>query len=504
MAPALLEVRGISKRFGGHQALTDVALDVRAGEVHAIAGENGAGKSTLMAVLTGALVPDAGTLAWDGRDATLGDVRAARALGIGIVHQEPQLVPSLSVAENVCLGTLPERGLLRLVDLSALRRAALEALEGVHARLDPDLTVGSLGVAHRQLVAIARALRFGARLIILDEPTSSLSLAEVEVLLDAIRRLRARGTSLLYISHRLEEVRAIADRITVLRDGRVVRTAAMTETTNDDVVRAMSGRPAERAAEQGPSLAGASALEVSGLARRGRLHDVSLHVRAGEVVGLAGLMGAGRSRLLRTIFGADPADTGEVWIASASARFGRDRVRSVRGAIAAGVAFVPEDRRGQGLVLTGSVLDNVGLRTPAGAARRGILRPSVLRAAAEAAVRALRIRTRGVDEPVRFLSGGNQQKVVLARWLRKDVRVLLLDEPTRGVDVAAKAEIHGHLRRLAREGLALLVASSEIPELLAVCDRLYVMRGGRIVGERVRASVTPEEILRLATGAEAA
>ena len=455
-----------------------------------------------MAVLSGALPPDEGTILWQGRPAALPDVRAAQALGISMVHQEPQLVPSLSVAENVCLGRLPSRrGPARLVDGAAMRAAARAALETLRVAVPVDVLVGAIGVAQRQLVAIARALHFGARLIILDEPTSSLSLDEVEGLFTSLRGLRARGTTLVYISHRLEELRAIADRVTVLRDGRVVTTAPMAEMGNDALIAAMSGRELAALLQAGPPPAGTDPLlRVRGLTQEGRLHGVSLEVRSGEVVGLAGLMGAGRSRALRTIFGADGRDGGTVEVRTPE---GWKEVETVAGAIGAGLGLVPEDRRALGLVLTASVLDNVGLRTPRGGRRWGFLLRSALRTAAEAAMATLRIKARGVDAPVRTLSGGNQQKVVLGRWLR-DTRVLLLDEPTRGVDVSAKAEIHRHLRALAASGMALVVASSEIPELLALCDRIAVMRQGRLMGELARERATPAAVLRLATGSEEA
>jgi ABC-type sugar transport system ATPase subunit len=469
--------------------------------VHALAGENGAGKSTLMAILSGALAPDEGTLLWEGRPVVLPGVRAAQDLGVSIVHQEPQLVASLSVAENIGLGRLPHRGgPVRLVDRAAMREAARAALDRLGVSVPVDAAVGAIGVAQRQLVAIARALHVGARLIILDEPTSSLSLGEVEALLASLRALRARGTTLVYISHRLEELRAIADRVTVLRDGRVVTTAPMADMSQEALISAMSGRELATDLQAGPPPAGTEPrLRVRDLARAGRLHGITLDVREGEVVGLAGLMGSGRSRALRTIFGADGRDAGTVEVRTAAGWRG---VHDVAGAIDAGLGLVPEDRRALGLVFTATVGDNIGLRTPPDGRRWGFLRPGVLRAVAEAAVATLRIKTRGIDDPVRTLSGGNQQKVVLGRWLR-DTRVLLLDEPTRGVDVSAKAEIHRHLRALAASGMALLVASSEIPELLALCDRILVMRQGRIVGERTRAQVTPAEILSLATGAEA-
>jgi ABC-type sugar transport system ATPase subunit len=502
MTPAptpLLEMRGLAKRFGAQVALQDVSLAIAAGEVHALAGENGAGKSTLMAILSGALAPDEGQVLWEGQPILLPDVRSAQALGISIVHQEPQLVASLSVAENIGLGRLPHRaGPVRLVDAGAMRAAARTALDVLGVSVPVEAAVGAIGVAQRQLVAIARALHFGARLIILDEPTSSLSLGEIEALMASLRGLRARGTTLVYISHRLEELRGIADRVTVLRDGRVVTTAPMAETSTDALITAMSGRELAADLQAGPPPPGTEPrLRVRDLARAGRLHAVSLEVSAGEIVGLAGLMGSGRSRTLRTIFGADRRDAGTVEVVAADGWRGVD---DVAGAIAAGVGLVPEDRRTLGLVFTATVCDNVGLRTPPDGRRWGFLRYRVLRAVAEAALATLRIKARGIDDPVRTLSGGNQQKVVLGRWLR-DTRVLLLDEPTRGVDVSAKAEIHRHLRALAASGVALLVASSELPELLALCDRIMVMRQGRMVGELPRDRATPAEILSLATGA---
>ena len=498
-APPLLEVRGLAKRFGAQAALEGVSLQIAAGEVHALAGENGAGKSTLMAILSGALAPDEGTLLWEGREVTLPDVRAAQDLGVSIVHQEPQLVSSLSVAENVGLGRLPHRaGPLRLVDAGAMRAAARAALDVLGVAVPLDVPVGAIGVAQRQLVAIARALHFGARLIILDEPTSSLSLAEVEALLTSLRALRERGTALVYISHRLEELRAIADRVTVLRDGHVVTTAPMAAMSQEALIAAMSGRELAADLQAGPPPAGPEPrLRVRDLTQAGRLHPFTLEVREGEVVGLAGLMGSGRSRALRTIFGADRRDAGTVEVRTAD---GWRAVHDVAGAIAAGMGLVPEDRRALGLVFTATIGDNIALRTPPEGLRWGLLRRGVLRAVAEAAFSTLRIKAPGIDTPVRTLSGGNQQKVVLGRWLR-DTRVLLLDEPTRGVDVSAKAEIHRDLRELARSGMALLVASSEIPELLALCDRIAVLREGRLVGLVPRARADAVEILRLATGA---
>lgn len=497
----LLEAKGITKRFGGQTALDGVSLDVQAGEVLAVAGENGAGKSTLMAILAGALVPDAGELVWNGRPVRFTKVSDARREGIGMVHQEPQLVRCLSVAENLYLGALPNRR--GVVDRSRLRARALSALAAVGLDVNPGRAVETLGAAACQLVAIARTLTAGARLVILDEPTSALSLGETARLFQVLRDLRGQGVSIIYISHRLEELRAIADRVAVLRDGRLVLADALAQVTTDALLRAMSGGIGETAPSARTSSAAAVTplLEVEGVSRRGRLRHVSLRVQAGECVGLAGIVGAGRSRLLRTIFGAEPLDGGRIVVHAGEAP---REVRSIADAVEAGIGLVPEDRRHQGLVMDSSIAENIGLATPAGARRHGLLRRKVIQDAAERAISRLRIKTRGPQTPVRWLSGGNQQKVVLARWLRPETKVLLLDEPTRGVDVRAKAEIHAHLRALAGEGRALLVASSEIPELLEVCDRILVMRGGAVAGELERDAASPERILALATGTEAA
>lgn len=497
----LLDARGITKRFGGQTALDDVSLDVRPGEVLAVAGENGAGKSTLMAILAGALVPDAGQILWNGREVRFGRVSDALREGIGMVHQEPQLVRCLSVAENLHLGTLPNRR--GFVDRARLRAHAVSALQAVGLELAPERLVETLGAAASQLVAIARTLTAGARLVILDEPTSALSPGETERLFRVLRGLRDRGVSVIYISHRLEELRAIADRVAVLRDGRLVLIDDLSNVTTDALVRAMSGlaRAPAATACTGITTDGAPLLEVERLWRRGRLRDVSLTVHAGECVGLAGIVGAGRSRLLRTIFGAEPVDGGTVTVHGGN---GPRQVACIDEAVRAGIGLVPEDRRHQGLVMDASVAENIALATPAGALCRGFLLRKPVHDAAARAISRLRIKARGTRTPVRWLSGGNQQKVVLARWLRPETRVLLLDEPTRGVDVRAKGEIHVHLRELAAEGRALLVASSEIPELLELCDRILVMRAGAIVGQLTRAEASPERILALATGAHAA
>jgi ribose transport system ATP-binding protein len=499
----LLVVDRVVKRFGGHTALAGVSMTVRPGEIIALAGENGAGKSTLMAICSGALLPDGGALRWDGTEITFRGTAEAQRAGIAIVHQEPQLVPSLSVAENLLLGHLP-RHRAGVVDWRAVERIAAEALARVGLSLPLDRTVASLGPGVRQLLAIARAMHGGARLLILDEPTSSLSLDDADRLARLVREVAGRGTAVIYISHRIEELRPLAHRLVVLRDGRVTLDAPLESVQPDALWTALAGRP-----QQDTSAPAAVAntgtqqhplLDVEGLSQANGLRSVSLRVHAGEIVGLAGLVGSGRSRLLHAIFGHGEARRGTVRVRAVS---GWHVVRTVGEAISAGVGLVPEDRRRQGLVLGSSVAENITLAMPRHAVQAGWIRHRRVRDAALQAITRLRIRTNGPSQPVRDLSGGNQQKVLLARWLRPETRVLLMDEPTRGVDVGAKAEIHHYLRAAAGQGVGLLVASSDLPELIALCGRIYVMRAGAIVGEVHAASTTTTELLTIASGAAA-
>ena len=504
----LLVVDGVVKRFGGHTALGGISLSIHPGEIIALAGENGAGKSTLMAICSGALAPDQGTLHWEGQPVRFASTAAAQAAGIAIVHQEPQVVGSLSVAENLVLGRMPRRA-AGLVDWPLVERTAADALAKVGLSLPLHAPVATLGPGVRQLLAIARAVHGGARLLILDEPTSSLSLDDAGRLADIVRETAARGTAVVYISHRIEELRPLAERLVVLRDGRVTLDAPLASVAPAAFWSALSGGASEKAAS-GPAQDGARhpssserkdvLLEVRGLRQNNRLRDVSVDVSAGEIVGVAGLVGAGRSRLLHAIFGAEKIDAGGVRVRIGGA------VREVRGmhqAIAAGMGLVPEDRRRQGLVLGNSIADNIALAIPDDAVSHGWLRLGRILEVAQTAVQRFQIRARSPRQPVIELSGGNQQKVLLARWLRAGTRVLLLDEPTRGVDVVAKAEIHQLVREAAGKGLGLLVASSDLPELLSLCDRIYVMRGGAIAGEVLAAEADTTRLLTIASGTAA-
>lgn len=496
----LLEATGITKAFSGQLALSNVSVSFAAGEGHAVAGENGAGKSTLMSVVAGILKADAGEVRLDGVALPPGDVVEAQRRGIGLVPQEPQGAPTLTVAENISLGETPsEMSLLRVIDRGRLNQIAADALKLAGVDIPVDAPFGSLRLADQQLVLIARALHRGSRVLILDEPTSSLSTREVERLYQVVARMKASGRAVIAISHRLEELRAMTERITVLRDGKHVLTAALAEVTNADVVRAMAGRDVTSAGAPQQAPSEAVVLDVSGLGSA-RVDDISFKVRRGEIVGLAGLLGAGRSRTLHAIFGSEKRTHGTVRIGSSGDAV---EVRSVRDSLASGMGLVPEDRRAQGLVLGQSLQTNVNLVLPAGGQRFGFLsRPTLLKTALDA-IRELAIKASGVGAKVATLSGGNQQKVVLARFLRPDTKVLLLDEPTRGVDVGAKEEIHRHLEGMAARGLGLVMASSEIPELLRLCHRILVFREGRIVGEMTRAEATAEGIVALAAGVAA-
>lgn len=496
----LLEATGITKAFSGQVAISMVDVAFAAGEGHAVAGENGAGKSTLMAVLAGLLRPDAGEVRLDGVILPPGNIVEAQRRGIGLVPQEPQGAPTLSVAENISLGETPSSlGLMRVVDRKRMNDVAAAALALVGIDVPLEAPFGRLRLADRQLVLIARALHRGSRVLILDEPTSSLSTREVERLYEVVARMKASGRAVVAISHRLEELRAMAERITVLRDGVVVLKAPFAEVTNAEVIRAMAGREVTSAGAPRNAPSAEVVLDVSSLSSR-RVSDISFQVRRGEIVGLAGLLGAGRSRTLHAIFGSEKRSTGTVRVYSGE---GAVWIGTVRDSLSSGMGLVPEDRRAQGLVLGQSLQTNVTLVLPRGGQRFGFLSRKVLLQTALDAIRDLAIKATGVGAKVATLSGGNQQKVVLARFLRAETKVLLLDEPTRGVDVGAKEEIHRHLEAMAARGLGLVMASSEIPELLRLCHRILIFREGRIVGEVSRDEATAEGIVALAAGVAA-
>jgi ribose transport system ATP-binding protein len=486
-------MRGISKRFPGVQALQDASLDVLPGEVHVLLGENGAGKSTLMKILCGQYAADAGTVTLEGRAIRPTNPLEATRSGLVMIHQELNLVPGLSVAENIFLGHEPTRS--GLIHGESMRRRARELLELLHSTVDPDSPVAELSVAEQQLVEIARALREQARVLVMDEPTAALSDAEIEALFEVIRSLCRGGVPVIYISHRLKEIFAVGDRVTVMRDGRTVGTRKVGETDTEELIRLMVGRTIAEQIPKREVKIGEVVLEVQDLKRRGMLEAISLVVRSGEILGVAGLMGSGRTELARAIFGADPSDSGTVCVA------GRPLPRRDPAAsIAAGLGFLTEDRRQQGLVLQRSVIENITLTILDDVSRLGMLDLGSERHRANELTDKLRIRTASLDQEVSHLSGGNQQKVVLARWLAARCRVLLFDEPTRGIDVGAKAEIYELIGELVEQGVAVVLISSEMPELLGLADRVAVMHEGELQGILPRSEATQERIMGFALG----
>ena len=487
-----LQFRNVSRSFGAVRALRGVTFDVSVGEVHGLIGENGAGKSTLLKILAGIVQPDAGEIHWRGERLHLGSPREALERGIGMVYQEMLCFENLTVAGNIFAGReITRGGRLRHAEMRERTRALLAEL---HLAVSPDAPAESLSAAHRQLVQVARALAFDCRILVLDEPTTSLTDAETDHLFAVLEKLKARGTTLLYVSHRLPEVFRLCDRITVLRDGAYVETCNRREVTPDHIVRAMVGRDLPpRTAAPSAVREPRPALAVDGLGRRPWFSNISLTVNAGEIVALFGLVGSGRSELLETIFGLYRREAGRI-------RVGGEEIdaASPRAAVRAGVTLVPEERQRQGLFFNLSVGDNLVL--PDRTARGGLLlRAADERKAAQALVERWRIKTAGVDVPPDSLSGGNQQKIVVAKWLATGPTVILLDEPTKGVDVGAKFEIHVIIRGEAARGAGCLVASSDLPEVLALADRIIVMREGSIQGQLSGQGATEEAVMRLAT-----
>jgi ribose transport system ATP-binding protein len=492
-------MRGIGKSFPGVRALSDVSLTLYAGEVLALVGENGAGKSTLMKILAGAQRADSGTIAIEGVDVAIGSPHDAERLGIGMIYQEFNLVPQLSALRNIVLGNEPTRN--GMLDERAARERAQAVLTELGIDLPLDRTPAQLSVAQQQLIEIVKALSKHARIIVMDEPTAALTDREMDALFTIIHRLKATGAGVIYISHRMDELPKIADRITVLRDGSVVETRPAAEFPANEVIRAMVGRPLDA---HFPTLDpvkpdAKTVLDVRDLVRRPGVNGVSFAVRAGEIVGLAGLIGAGRTEIVRAIAGADTPDAGTIAIDEK-----RANIRSPHDGIAAGIAFITEDRKGQGLVLGMSVRENITLAHLAQFVNREHL-ISVKREeeTARTMIGELHVRTPSPDQLVRNLSGGNQQKVVLAKWLLGKARVFLFDEPTRGIDVGAKAEIYALMKTLLENGAAIVMISSELPEVLGMSHRILAIRDGRIVREFTRDDVTPEAVIAAATGAAA-
>ncbi len=491
---ALLDVAGAAKAFGGVPALVDASLKVQPGEVVGLLGENGAGKSTLVKALAGIHHLDAGTMHLDGAPYEPQSPRDAQALGVAIIYQEPSLFPDLSIAENIFVGRQPRSGgrVLR----AEMRRKTAELFARLDVHLDPDETGRGLSIADQQIVEIGKALSTDARLIIMDEPTAALSASEVERLLAIVRRLRDRGAGVVFISHRLDEVEAVCDRVTVMRDGITVADRAMSEATVEMIVRDMVGRELSDLYPKTEAALGETVLEVAGLTRAGVFSDISLRVHAGEIVALAGLVGSGRSEVAQAIFGLMPFDRGSVVFRGVEQAPGNPRARMEQG-----MAMVPEDRRQQGLFMAGTIKRNTTVTVLDRLRRFFTIRPGLQGQVAAEWVDRLRVKFRSLDDPVESLSGGNQQKVVLAKWLMTEPKLLIVDEPTRGIDVGTKAEVHRLIGEAVAKGLGVLMVSSELPEVLGLADRVYVMREGRLTAELARAEATQEAVILAATGA---
>ena len=494
MAGPILRLSGVAKSFAGVHALASGALDLYAGEVTALVGENGAGKSTLVKILTGVYQADAGSIRLDGEPVHIGSAEAAQRLGISVIHQEAVIFDDLSVAENIFIGDRPRRG--GLVAWTEMRRRARSLLAELEAEIDPAAPMRSLSVAQKHLVQIARALSHAARIVIMDEPTASLSHREVEDLFAIVRRLKSEGRAVLFISHKFEEIFAIADRWAVFRDGAAVGAGSIGETTRDAMIALMVGRPVDQIFPKVAATIGAEVLRVEHLSRAAEFEGIDLSVRRGEILGLYGLVGAGRSEVMQALFGASHADRGRILLE------GREiRIRGPEDAIRHGIVYVPEDRQGQGAILKLPIVENITLPSLSRLARWGFVRPAAQQDVAARMATRLQIKAASLMQNVEELSGGNQQKVVIAKWLATEPRVLILDEPTKGIDVGSKAAVHRFMSELVGRGLAVIMVSSELPEVLGMADRVLVMRRGRARAVFDRAEATPEAVVRAATDA---
>lgn len=492
--PPLLRIENVNKSFGPVRALVDARLELSAGEIHAVVGENGAGKSTLIRILSGLIRPDNGELVFNGRPVKMDTPAVSRALGIAVIHQDFDLPPNLKVIDSLLLGQEPEPR-LGFVRPALRRRVALEGLQRVGLDVDPDAMTGALSASDRQLLAVARAIRKDARVLVMDEPTSALAPDEAARLLTLVRQLRSRGLSVIFVSHKLNEVFEISDRVTVLRDGSSVGTYDISATSKAELVTLMVGRALGEQLHGSAAPRGEKLLEVRELHREGAYHRVSFELCAGEILGLYGLQGAGRTALLRGLFGLEPPESGEVRIDARKVRVDRpqDAVRN-------GISLVPEDRKAQALFSNMNCRENLTLTVLDTLQTLGFVRRADERTLAMETMRRLAVRAEGPEQPIDELSGGNQQKIVLGRWLVRQPGILLLDEPTAGIDVGAKAEIYQTIRRMVSEGKGVILATSEMTELLGVCDRILVMADGHIVGEFDREAVTEEAIMRAIQG----
>ena len=495
-ADGFLRLVGISKSFPGVKALNDVHLNVREGEVHGLVGENGAGKSTLMKILSGAYVKDEGEIYWRGKKVEINKPKDSEDLGIAIIYQEFNLVPQLSISENIWLGREPLiNKTLHLIDWAEMHKKSHELLEELNLDFDPKRPVAGLGVASQQMVEIAKALSLNAKLLIMDEPTSALSKNEIDQLFSVIQTLKKKGVSIIYISHHLDEVFEICDRGTVLRDGNYVATIDPKHTSKDELIQLMVGRTLDQQYPKVKAIRGKEILRVENLNREGVLKDISFSAYAGEVLGISGLVGAGRTELVKAIFGADPIDSGKIFINGKEIN-----ISSPQSAIKAGMGLLPEDRKYEGLVLLLSVKQNVSMASLDKLMRHGMLQLNAEKLKVKDFIDKLRILTPSIEKKAQDLSGGNQQKVVLAKWLASQSQILIFDEPTRGIDVGAKVEVYNLMNELVQNGVAVIMVSSEMPELLGMSDRILVMHQGQLVSEFKCEEATQEKILSAAMG----
>ena len=495
MTENILELKNMTKRFSGVEVLHEVSFSLRPGEVHALLGENGAGKSTLVKVMTGVHQPDKGEIYLDGKHVAFSDTRESRQAGIAAIYQELSLFPDLDVAENIFVGRQPTT-IGGRIDWRKLYADAGSLLESLGVHLDLKQKARSLSIAQQQMVEIARAFSINARILIMDEPTSSLTLNEVADLFRLVRRLRDEGTAVVFISHRLEELFELADRVTVMRDGSYVDTCSIKDVSRDDLIRLMVGRTITNLFPKQDVKAGDVILKVENLERAGSFRNVSFELRCGEILGMAGLVGAGRTNVARAIFGVEPATAGSIQIEGRKVA-----ITSPQQAIRLGLAYVPEDRQLHGLIPAMNITSNISLPMLSKYARRGWLQDKTERKAAYDAALQMEVRANNIWQMARELSGGNQQKIVLSKWLSTNPRILILDEPTRGIDVGTKAAVHALMSRLASEGMAILMISSELPEILGMSDRVIVMREGHMTGHFSRAEATQEKIISAATQA---
>ena len=495
--PLALEMRHITKTFPGVRALEDVSLEVRPGEIHALVGENGAGKSTLMKILAGAQPMDSGEILLNGQTVHIDSPQKAMDLGVSIIYQEFNLVPFLNAAENIFLGREPRAALPGFVDFGTMYREAQRIIDKLGVKVNVRTPVNRLSIAQQQMVEIGKATSRASKIIVMDEPSATLTDHELKALFELMRQLRGEGVAIIYISHRMEEIFEVCDRVTIMRDGKWIATRDLKDLTREEIIRLMVGRELTQMIPKEAAEIGDPALIVKNVSRKGVLHDISFTAHKGEVLGIAGLVGAGRTELARVIFGADPYDGGTIELFGSTIR-----VKSPQDAIKRGIGLVTEDRKQQGLVLGMAVRENITLANLDQLSFLNFIKAGEERRVASKYVKDLLVKTPTIEQTVQNLSGGNQQKVVLAKWLFTDSKVLIFDEPTRGIDVGAKTEIYQLMNALAKRGCAIIMISSELPEVLGMSDRILVMHEGTIAGELSREEATQEKIMHLATGGE--